>query len=348
MARHRAAGRRPKARIVDVAAKAGVSPTTVSYVLNDRPHVAIPEATRDRVWEAARALGYAPNPIARALRTGRTHMVGLTVSVLRQPFSVMLIQHLQQRVADDGWGALIMEGGMGATDVSARDHAVRLWPVDGIIAQASNDWVHAFLDAHRDRALPFVHLDVGQPVPGTDHVGYDLYAGAVDAVRHLIDQRCEDVLFLGPQASTGPGEARHDGYCAAIRGAGLTPRVHFCPRNDRQAGWQSFMALAETGCRPDGVLCYNDDLALGVCRALRDLGRRIPEDTAVVGVDDLPESVFAWPSLSTVRIPVDQIAEAAWTFLRNRLESPNDPPQAVFLRSELIVRESSTRRGRAR
>ncbi len=341
MARTRQPRGRARARIVDVAERAGVSPTTVSYVLNNRPHVTIPEETRARVWEAARELGYSANPLARAMRTGRTHMVGIAISALRQPFSVMLVQSLQECAANDGWAALIMDRGYGPSAMDVRSEAFRLWPVDGIIAQASDDWVRAFLAANGSDPLPFVHVDEGRPVDGTDHVRFDLRAGAVEAVEHLMQQGCRDVAFLAPRHQTGPGEARYDAYVEVMGNAGLEPQILLCERNDRVSARETTVKAARGDRCPGGLFCYNDDLALGACRGLREAGRHIPSDTAVVGVDDLPESAFAWPSLSTVQIPVPEIARTAWEFLHDRLATPDGPPRRAFFRSKLVVRESS-------
>lgn len=345
MARRRGDCRNQRVRIVDVAALAGVSATTVSYVLNDRPHVSIPEETRARVWEAARQLGYAADPLARALRTGRTQMVGLVVSAIGQPFSVLVVQELQELVARDGWAGLIMDPGYGPTSMDVRSEALRLWPVDGIIAQVSHDWVEAFMAAHGHRRIPFVHLCIYRPVSTVDHVLYDLRPGALQAVRHLVEQGCRDIAFLAPGDDVHPGDIRYSTYAKVMAEAGLPTRVLRLKdrRRTREGARAVFAEVGAAGNCPDAVFCYNDDMALGVCRALRDLGRRIPEDTAVVGVDDLPESALACPSLSTVRIPVRELAETAWRFLRHRLDSPDSPPQQASFRTELIVRESSRR-----
>ncbi len=253
----------------------------------------------------------------------------------------MLVQSLQECAANDGWAALIMDRGYGPSAMDVRSEAFRLWPVDGIIAQASDDWVRAFLAANGSDPLPFVHVDEGRPVDGTDHVRFDLRAGAVEAVEHLMQQGCRDVAFLAPRHQTGPGEARYDAYVEVMGNAGLEPQILLCERNDRVSARETTVKAARGDRCPGGLFCYNDDLALGACRGLREAGRHIPSDTAVVGVDDLPESAFAWPSLSTVQIPVPEIARTAWGFLHDRLATPDGPPRRAFFRSKLVVRESS-------
>lgn len=323
-----------QARIADVARRAGLSPSTVSYVLNDRADVPITAATRERVWQAANELGYVPNPVARALRTGRTQTIGLSMPLLAKPYAVELLQQLHECVAASGYRTLITAGGGQQTPA--------VWPVDGVIAQASGAWLTALRSSAHGRALPLVLIE-GPGVPGADHITYDLRSGMRAAVAHLFEQGCDRVAFLGPRYDAGCEGQRLGGYLEAVAEAGRQPELVAVGRDLRREGYDALLAHArEHGC-PDGLLCFNDDLALGAYRAVADLGLRVGQDVAVVGFDGLATDDLLCPRLSSVELPLAEVASAAWRLLSERLAEHDLPTRRVVFQARLVVRESSRR-----
>lgn len=310
-------------------------------MLNARDDVSIGDATRERVLASAKQLGYAANPMARALRTGRTDVVGIAVSALRHPYSVALVQNLLELTRADGWGALVIEGGQGETNAAPRGSEVPLWPVDGVIAQAPRGWVRGFLEARGREDFPIVLVD---PTPdaleGIDRVGFDLASGAAAATRVLLTRGARSVFYLAPEWSAAVPEERRAAYTLAMVEAGREPRLLYCAEHSRRSARATVAALPRNEL-PDAILCMNDDLALGALRGLRDLGARVPEDVAVVGHDDLEEAALACPSLSTVRIPLAEVAQAAWRLLLSRIEDPSREAEQVWLPTNYVAREST-------
>jgi DNA-binding LacI/PurR family transcriptional regulator len=329
----------------DIAKAADVSRTTASHVLNGRTDVPISAATRERVLAVVRKLGYRPNALARSLRNGRTHLIEVWVHSFFPSFFAQGIQALQDVVRETQYSLHLIQrpawaGGPGrANDAEA-------WPVDGILAfdaDVRGEW----LERVRAHGVPFVDVSNFGPVE-TDWVGVDLRAGGRIATRHLLETGRHRVVFLAPEDV--PEDARLLGYQETMREAGFTPQemilraprpryvgcLSDCENTRREIGpWVRAHGM------PEAFFCFNDECALGAIRGLHDAGIRVPEDTAVVGCDDIAVSAQSVPSLTTLRYPYAEVARLAWEFLRKRIEAPKTPRQQKLLTPELIVRESS-------
>lgn len=328
-------------RIADVAKRAGMSASTVSYVLNEREGVAISADTRARVLAAAKELGYVANPVARALRTGRTNTVGLSVAELSQPFSVVLLSHLAGIVEESGWSTMLRQCGPEPLDPAALRDSLSMWPVDGVIAQTTPIWVQTFRAVNEARRLPFVRLDSQPPNDSGDYVAYHLGPGASLATRHLVEVGCRRIAFVAPDYGIGPECRRQGAYLAVLAEAGLPPTAIATDANGCASAHAAVHQRLAAGERYDGFACYNDDTAVGVIRALADHGLRVPRDAAVVGFDGLDLGEFTVPRLTSVRIPVEEVAATAWNYLRARLDGSDAPQQGCTFDSHLVVRESS-------
>jgi LacI family transcriptional regulator len=327
--------------IADVARRAGLSPSTVSYALNRREDVPITAETRARVLDAARDLGYVANPVARALRTGRTNTVGLAVPSLTQPYGLELLQHLHAQVAGSGYRAMFTQGALPDGDDQEQRELLSVWPVDGIIAHAREPWYAALRATPTGRSLPLVMI-ASAPREGCDLVAYDLAPGTRDAVRHLWDQGCRRIVHLTPWFAV-PTETRHRAYVETLTALGGTPEILSCADGDYAAGYAAMQAHLRDRGAPHGLFTYNDGLAIGACRALADAGVRVGAETAVVGLDGLTEDEYAVPRLSTVAIPLAEVAVCAWQLLHARLADPERPAETVTFTAQLVVRESSRR-----
>ncbi|MBI5831586.1 MAG: LacI family DNA-binding transcriptional regulator [Armatimonadetes bacterium] len=328
-------------RIADVAKRAGMSASTVSYVLNEREGVAISAETRARVLAAANELGYVANPVARALRTGRTNTVGLSVAELTQPFSVVLLTHLANIVEESGWSTMLRQCGPEPVSLVGLRDSLAMWPVDGVIAQTTPVWVQTFRAVNEARRLPFVRLDSQPPNDSGDYVSYELTPGAVAACRHLVEVGCRRIAFVAPDYGIGPECRRQGAYLSVLAEAGLPTATIATEVNTCGAAFDAVRQRLAGGERYDGFACYNDDFAIGVIRALADVGLRVPRDAAVVGFDGLGLGDYTAPRLSSVRIPIEEVATTAWNFLRARLDGSDAPQQGRTFGSELVVREST-------
>ena len=319
----------------DVAEAAGASAATVSYVLNNSPK-AISAETRARVLQAARDLGYQPNLAARTLAARHSQTVALWIANAHAPFFAEVIHAFQQQARAGGYEIIIREM---AGDPSQMRNGLSGWPVDGILAFQGAAYVHAFLKANPSPAVPFVSLGAYHE-DCSDFVAIDLSAGTRDAVRHLLTQR-RRVAFLLPEGGTVAGEARHAAYHAAMTEAGLPPEVITVPNKQRAEVRQALKDyIVRHGC-PEGLFCYNDDMALGAYRGLCDLGLRVPDQVALVGCDGIEDTEYLEHPLSTIVQPVEEMCRLGWQFLQNRMREPALAAQRVTVTPRLLVRDSS-------
>lgn len=319
----------------DVAEAAGASAATVSYVLNNSPKAISPE-TRARVLQVARDLGYQPNLAARTLAARRSNTVALWIANAHAPFFAQVIRAFHQQARAGGYEMIIREM---AGDPAQMRGGLSGWPVDGILTFQGAAYVHAFLEANPSPTVPFVSLGAYHE-DCSDFVAIDLYAGARDAVTHLLT-RGRRVAFLLPEGGTVSGEARHAAYHAVMASAGLPPEVITVPTKRRADVRQTLKKyVTQQGC-PDGLFCYNDDMALGAYRGLCDLGLRVPEQVALVGCDGIEDTEYLERPLSTIVQPVEEMCQIGWQFLQNRMRDPELRAQRATVTPALIVRDSS-------
>lgn len=319
----------------DVAKLANVSGCTVSYVLNGRTDVAVTDNTRFRILSAAEELGYRPNRAARALVTGSTHIVSIWTGHL-SPYYSLVVNHLRQQVRLHGFEMLI-------TDIEALPDSQMqsLWTVDGIIAVDYPDYAKAFLSQHPGFRTPIVGIGA-YCAEHLDFVGVDLYAGAREAVEHLLASGRHRIAFVrgGGNPATDP---RAIAYADAMKDAGRETEYVILPgftRADARQGIRAY--VAHSGC-PEGLFCHNDDTAIGVYRGLCDLGLRVPDQVALVGFDGIEDAEYLECPITTVVQPVEQMCQLGWAYLTERIKDPALPPQTTVLRPRLEIRASTRR-----
>jgi DNA-binding LacI/PurR family transcriptional regulator len=329
-------------RLRDVADHAGVSVKTVSNVVNGYAHVSA--ATRERVEASLAQLDYHANMSARSLRTGRSGVIALAVPALDMPYFAELTRCVVQEAERLGYTVLVDQ-----TDgLREREHVVasgvRSRLIDGLILSP------VAMDAAELSALgtgtPIVLLGEKIDRAPIDHVAFDNVAAARTATDHLLALGRRRVAAIGYQAGveaqSGVAAVRRAGYEAALDGAGITlePRltreVHDYSRG--AGAWAMGSLLPD---RPDAVLCFNDLLALGALHALARHGLRVPEDVAVVGIDDIEDGRFSTPTLTTIAPDKAGVAREAVRLLHDRLASPTAGSRRVSVGFELLPREST-------
>ena len=322
----------------DIARHASVSQATVSLVLNDRRSSFISEATRDRVLATARELGYRPNQNARALARGKTDTIGLWIKSLHSTYYMQFLNELDQLVTRDGYSLIISRN----TALQATSSIMQAFPmqsVDGIIAVDIPETVEHF--NHYMSSTPLVNLG-SQYSSTVDHVAADLETGTKEAIRHLIARGRRSIILLidSPSHGSGGGE-REASYRAVMEEAGLPPEILLAEGQSHQEARDAVWARVQASPLPEAIFCYNDDMAIGANRGLHDAGLRVPEDVALVGCDDIKESRFQQPALSTVCQPNAELCSLAWQFLQNRMRDPALPLQSARLSGHFIARASS-------
>ena len=316
----------------DVARYAGVSTAVVSYVINSGPKPVAP-ATAARVRAAIEQLDYRPNPTARALRTGTTEMLGLVVSDSTNPYFVELASAIETAAARRGH-ALMMGNSHGDRATERRlvgDLARR--QVDGLLVA-----ILGRPDYAGDRgwpSTPIVWLDSADPVPGYSSVGSDGRGGAALGVRHLVEEHGHSSvgLVIGDGGSTDPREKGwRDSLQAADLSDGPVVRVPWT----REGGYEGGLRLLGRRGRPTAVFAASDLQAVGLLRAARELGLRVPDDLAVVSFDGTKESPFSAPPLTVIRQDIEGMAERAVALVLAREPEPTHHGYPT----SLIIRQS--------
>lgn len=326
----------------DVAAHAGVSVRTVSNVANEFAHVA-PD-TRRRVQRSIDELGYRPSAVARQLRRGRTETVSLVVPEIGSPYFAELASRIVRNAEDRGWTVHIDQ-----TDGDAdRERRMTAGPVgrsvDGVIC---NPWAVGPDELSRLAVGPLVLLGERGAPGGLDHVAIDNVAASRAATAHLVGLGRRRIAAVGaqPHLHNDTARLRLEGYRATLAEAGLPVRdelVQPVARLHRPDGAAAMARLLEVSAEPvDAVFCFTDELALGAIRTLAERGRRVPEDVAVVGFDDIEDGRYSVPTLSTVSPDKEEIARLALDCLAARIADPDGSARDLVAGYRLVRRESS-------
>ncbi len=338
-----------RATMKHVAAQAGVSIKTVSNVVNG--HANVTDQTRRRVQAAIDELGFVPNATARSLRSGRSGVIALALPELHAPYFAELAHHVVRAAHRRGWTILVDE-------TRGEPHQERL-AASGIRPQLIDGLIFSPLalqarDLPADGTRPPMVL-LGERVTGAvvDLVTVDNAAVAATAVEHLASLGRGRLAAVGVQATVvaETSRLRLGGYRQALERAGLPlePALEVPVQSWHRAdGAEAARVLLASARPPDGVVCLNDLLALGLLRALADAGVRVPDDIAVIGVDDVEDGRYARPSLSTVALDKQGIAQAAVDLLAARIDGDDSPARTVIAGHHLVVRESTAGGGEGR
>jgi DNA-binding LacI/PurR family transcriptional regulator len=328
--------RRRTAVMADVARLAGVSHQTVSRVINDSAHVR-PE-TRRRVLAAMRTLDYRPNPAARALVTGRSRTLGVVSfdTTLYGPASTLFA--IEQAAHAAGYFITIVS--LLAMDRAAVLGAVdrlRVQGVDGILVITPQEGA-AEAVANLPAAVPVVAVEAGPP-GSVPVVAVDQFAGAVSATQLLLDLGHRTVWHLAGPRDFLEAQQRVEGWRATLEAAGVEAPPVVSGDWSPRSGYEVGRRLAEDP-EVTAVFVANDQMALGVLRALHERGRSIPREISVVGFDDIPEAQYFTPPLTTVRQDFGEMGRSSLRLLLDLMRN-DQPPTRLTIAPELVVRRST-------
>jgi LacI family transcriptional regulator len=328
--------------LIDVAARAGVSPGTVSHVLNGNAAARIAPATQLRVRQIAEEMGYRPNVFARSLLGKQTKMLGLLIAGLENPFFVGMAKALESAMQDVGYQVLLYAT-MTEPWAYPEYQNASSWPVDGVFIWSRNEIDLIRCLGAQANTLPAVYLGY-EGRTYRDFVTFDLYKGARMAMEHLVSRGYRKIAYVQPAwAMDGPpSDARARVYVEVCAEAGIEPE--YIPVDadvsTSMAGLRAGQAVgARPVCeRPDALFCYNDAVAFGVCQGVRRAGLRIPEDIGVIGFDGIELSQCLDVPLTTVLSPPEPLADAAVGIMLRRLSGDrNTEPEGVVIPTTLIV-----------
>lgn len=326
--------------INDVAKLAGVSPKTVSNVINARPHVR--DATRGRVLDAVRTLGYHPDLAARGLVTKRRNLIGFVLWDILNPAYPEMVEIIVARARDAGYMVIL---GNVARDPAEEDRLATLLierRVDGaILASSTKDSVAA--DRLQAAEVPVVLLNRYPERIATDYVGVDNLAGGRLVTQHLIRLGHERIAFMRGAENASTSLDREAGYRAAMldQGLPLEPELFACGEYTPRGAYEAAHRLLTRRDRPTAIVCANDLMAISAIDAVLDAGLQVPDDVAVTGFDDISLAGSRTLGLTTVRCEMDQMSREAINLLLSRMNGQDvQVPRKVIFPAELVVRRT--------
>jgi len=321
--------------LAQVAKDAGVSPTTVSFYLNDNFHKMSPE-TKEKIRLSIEKLGYKVNPLAKGLITGRVHTIGLVWSNNTQEmFEDLYFMHfakvIKQQLKRIGYKLMLFD---------ADEILENIEFVDGVIVKATLD-TERLMPKMSELNMPIITI-------GRHNLSYDAQVFRVDdlesgrcGVEHLLSQGYRDIVLLTYPHGYVPGfDDRLNGASQVLKERGFFTKVLNGEMTER-FGYQTVVDLARNGQLPQALFCLNDITAIGALRACKELGISVPTKLAILGVDDMP-TVAELLGLSTIRHPIDQLAEAACERMVARIDTEEtDGAGERIFPVELVRRETS-------
>jgi DNA-binding LacI/PurR family transcriptional regulator len=329
----------------DVAAHAGVSPRTVSNVVNGYIHVS--PAMRARVQRSLDELGYKMDYLARGLKSGRTGFIALVVPSLDEPYFAHMAQAVVQAATARGHGILVE---MTGNDLAAEQKILQEGTAnvaDGVLLCHLGHPLDS--DNPSPAGFPLVIMGEHCPGPHLDHVGTDDVAAARAAVNHLIESGRRRIAMIGSGLTVGDAaRLRYQGYREALAAARLKPAARRIVPHPGGGSWAAGKAemdivLSRRSQIPDAVFALNDGMAIGAMRSLSEHGLRVPEDIAIIGVDDIAEAAYQNPPLSSVALDQSAMANRALDLLEDQIQPGPEPrtPRHEFTPFRLVIRESS-------
>lgn len=333
----RSAARKRGPSLGDVAAHAGVSTQTVSRVANGLTNVE--ESTRQRVLASMQALGYRPNRAARALRSGRFRNIGVVMFTLSSYGNMRTLDAIAVSAATAGYAITVVPVERPTQqEVSVALSRLLEQAVDGIIVV-----IEAHIVDRADVELPSgLSVVVIDSTERSDYpqVDTDQAEGARQATQHLLDLGHRTVWHIAGPGDSYSAARREESWRRTLEEAGAPVPEVFRGDWSTAAGYRHGQEIAA---RPEitAVFAANDQMALGVLRALHEAGRRVPEDVSVVGFDDMAESDSFWPPLTTIHQEFEAIGRRALELLIAEIEARPEPVRSSVLHTRLVVRAST-------
>ncbi len=315
----------------------GLSPSTISFVLNDTPGRSIPESTRARVKAAAAKFNYKPSMIARTLQGKRMKTIGVLVPILGEGYHSQVLSGLGELLMREGYFYFTVHHQHKKDLVAAYPDLLRTRGVDGILA----------IDTHLDTPLPLPTVLVAghTELPGITNVVLNHERAAHLALGHLHQLGHRQIAFIQGQPFSSDSDSRWAATLKAAHELGIEVHeelvVHLSiDSTSPEISYPGIRKLIRSRRPFTAVCCFNDVSAMGSIRALHEAGLHVPSDVSILGFDDIQSSAYQVPSLSTIRQPLRRMGATAAEMLLKKLAGEGTPT-LIEVEPELIVREST-------
>lgn len=325
----------------DVAKKAGVSVATVSRVLNDSPLVT--ESTRQNVLSAVKALNYQPNHAARSLRAGRSHVIGLIISDIQNPFFTSIVRGIEDVAHQHGYSLVLCNSDEDPEKEKLYINVMRSEEVAGVILASASE-ANPQVDDLITYNIPVVAIDRQVDGRTIDSVLAANIEGAHAAVVHLLELGHRCIGFIGLPLTHTPGKERYEGYQRALRDNQLPMSQSFVRIADakQQGGYESTRDLLTQQPCVTALFVANNLMTLGALDAIRERSLRIPDDISIIGFDDMPWANLLQPPLTAIAQPTYELGQRAAELLLERLKDRDKPVTHEKLETRLIRRGSTS------
>jgi DNA-binding LacI/PurR family transcriptional regulator len=329
-----------------LAERLGLSPASVSLVINDAPGAqSIPAKTQDRIRAAARELGYRPNQLARSLRSRRSYMIGILAPEVSEGYAATILSGIDTTLVQEGYFFLV---------ASHRGKAERLEEYFRMfIDRAVEGFLLINTPLREAPPLPTVAVAGHKSLPHVTNVVIDHDRAAWLALSHLAELGHKHVAFFKGHKTSSDTEARWSAILKAAKQLDLEVRPEltlqlegeslgnkFTPDQAYEEGYVYGRRLIERGIPFTSLFAFNDISAIGAMRALREAARAVPQEVSVIGFDDIQSAAFQNPPLTTVRQPLGEMGEMAARTLLRRLAGEDSPPE-ITISPQLVVRGST-------
>jgi LacI family transcriptional regulator len=325
-----------------VAEKVGLTPGTVSAVLNNSPACrSVPERTKHRIFEAARELNYRPNFLARALRVKRTYTIGVIAAEIGDSYGSVVISGIEQFLRQQNFFYLTVAHRHDRELLEKYSQLLLERGVEGFIT----------VDTSLSEGLPLPAVAVAghRPVEGVTNIVLDHRRAAQLALQHLVELGHKDIAFMRGPAVSSDADSRWEAICTAARENGVSVRPELTVQleghaaGDPIASYPHMRQLLGRHQQFTALFAYNDNSAIGAIHVLQEEGMRVPQDISVVGFDDIQAAAYTTPSLTTVRQPLRKMGEIAASTLLDRIEARQEHVAEIAVAPELVIRQSTGR-----
>jgi DNA-binding LacI/PurR family transcriptional regulator len=334
--------------IKDVARLCGVSTQTISRVINQKPDVS--PATRERILKIIKETGYQPSALARSLIQQRSFTLGVIIAGLKYEGIAKVLNGITEEANKEGYSLMLEElPNFNAIDVQPVIRSLLSHQVEAIIYAApeiGDNWRNVRLQY--PMSGPRMVFLKGSPYPGISTISVDNHLGGFLAALHLYEQGCRNIAHISGEADWWETEERLKGWKAGLEKVGLpvTSRQIVAGNWSASSGEKAFLTLLENYPEVDGIFAGNDQMALSVLHVANERGIKVPEQLKVMGFDNLAETPYYSPSLTTIRQDLRVLGIMS---VKKVIEMINEPdksskdalPDTIILKPELIVREST-------
>jgi len=321
--------------IKDIAKVAGVSVNTVSRALNGKPDVN--KETRQRVLEVAKRLEYVPNRSALSLKHQKTLIVGVVVEDNANPFWAEVLKGVESAAKEHGYHVILVNTSRNYQEEVEGIHTLLERRVDGLLIAPSQE---KYDDLYELKKLKVAFVIMGRHVKEFENmripmVYSDEIKGGYTATKHLIERGCKRIAFVGAQSYNTASQERCEGYKKALKETGIKIDENLIKTGgiEIDGGYKSVMEILENKIGFDGIFAYNDLMAFGVIKALKEEGIKIPQEVKVIGYDDIPFSALITPSLTTMRIKKQEMGKHSFEMLFHH--------ETKILDTKIVKRESA-------